>query len=156
MSLYLSNYWGKFLQKSYGDAPKGVVWLEIKISNMYPKKRFWVNWTYISFNLRFYVLYCSFYCYIGWNIGVFPFLTTSEAPGQKPGGKERLTFHVNSSFKPIRWGEFEKKVPFFPVKIFSTDLWFWGITKEILGITIGCSSLEPSLNLLQIQNGGHI
>ena len=34
---------------------------------------------------------------------MFPFrpITTREAPGQKPAGKERVTFHVNSSFKPI-------------------------------------------------------
>ena len=53
---------------------------------------------------------------------MFPFLTTSEAPGQKPAGKERVTFHVNSSFKPNSEVNPEKKLPFFPVKVFSTDL----------------------------------
>ena len=59
ISLYLSNYWGNFLQKSHGEAPKGVVWLEIKISNMYPKKRFLVNGTYNSFNLRLYITHMA-------------------------------------------------------------------------------------------------
>ena len=46
------------MQKSHGEAPKGVVLLEIKISNMYPKKRFLVNGTYNSFNLRVYETKC--------------------------------------------------------------------------------------------------